>query len=196
MLLLGVSVVTWLIGTSADWPEPFVDVVATVLGAALVLGYVRRDREWIAPSLAHTGITPANWWKPPAWFAVMGLFMFAYFGLIEWLVDDTARYLEAFEEAGWPMWTAFVLISVCPGVFEELAFRGVIQGRLERVLGTRDALVLQAAMFSVLHLNPLVFASHFAMGLMFGHLRRSTQSLYPGMLLHMAWNATILLQEI
>ena len=80
-------------------------------------------------------------------------------------------------------------------MFEELAFRGVIQSRLERVMNRRDALIVQAAMFSALHMMPLVFVSHFVMGVGFGWLRNRTGSLWPGVLLHMAWNAWVLTEE-
>ena len=79
---------------------------------------------------------------------------------------------------------------------EELAFRGVIQSSLERVLNARDAWLIQAALFSVLHLYPLIFPSHFLMGLCFGYMRRRSRSIYPGMLLHACWNALVVLKEL
>jgi membrane protease YdiL (CAAX protease family) len=89
-----------------------------------------------------------------------------------------------------------LLISLMPGIFEELAFRGVIQSTLEHVFDRREALVIQAALFSVLHLLPLDFPSHFVMGLCLGYMRLRTKSLYPGMILHASWNAFILCQEL
>jgi len=44
-------------------------------------------------------------------------------------------------------------------------------------------------------LAPLAFPSHFLMGLCFGYLRTRSRSLYPGMLLHAAWNAFVLMAE-
>jgi len=87
------------------------------------------------------------------------------------------------------------LVSAMPAVFEELAFRGVIQTALESVLDRREAWLIQGALFSVLHLTPLSFPSHFLMGLCFGYLRTRSRSLYPGMLLHATWNALVLMAE-
>ena len=115
------------------------------------------------------------------------------FGLIN---DHKGVEFAGLVQAGWPAWTGFVLVSVMPAIFEELAFRGVIQSSLERVFNARDAWLIQAALFSLLHLSPLVFPSHFAMGLAFGWIRMRSRSLYPAMLLHGAWNALVVFQEL
>jgi len=120
----------------------------------------------------------------------------AYFWTIERLGVPIASATATFTNAGWPLWTMFLLISLMPAVFEELAFRGVIQSSLERVLNARDAWLIQAALFSVLHLYPLMFPSHFLMGLCFGYMRRRSRSIYPGMLLHAFWNALVVLKEL
>jgi membrane protease YdiL (CAAX protease family) len=89
-----------------------------------------------------------------------------------------------------------LLVSVVPAIIEELAFRGVIQSSLEKVFDARDAWIIQAALFSVLHLLPINFPSHFLMGLCFGYARNRTRSLYPGMLMHASWNAFVVLREL
>lgn len=61
-----------------------------------------------------------------------------------------------------------------PAVIEEIAFRGFIQSALERFVGAREAPFIQAALFSVLHLLPLMFIRHFLMGLCFGLMRPGT----------------------
>jgi membrane protease YdiL (CAAX protease family) len=89
-----------------------------------------------------------------------------------------------------------VSLSLMPAVIEELAFRGIIQSALERVVGWREAWVIQAALFSVLHLLPLSFPSHFLIGLYLGYVRLRSKSLYPGMVLHGSWNAFVVCQEL
>ena len=120
----------------------------------------------------------------------------AYFWALDRLGVPIVSSTATFTRAGWPPWTMFLLISVMPAVFEELAFRGVIQSSLERVLNARDAWLIQAALFSVLHLSPLMFPSHFLMGLCLGYMRRRSRSIYPGMLLHAFWNALVVLKEL
>lgn len=121
----------------------------------------------------------------------------AYFGTMDKMGVPSVRLTDEYIAAKWPVWAMFALISVSPGIFEELAFRGVIQGVLGRVLAQRrDALVVQAALFSVLHLSPVIFPSHFFMGLVLGWMRDRNRTLYPGMLLHAAWNAYVVHGEL
>jgi membrane protease YdiL (CAAX protease family) len=72
----------------------------------------------------------------------------------------------------------------------------LIQTRLAGVLTQTEAWIVQAALFSVLHLSPLIFVTHFGMGLMLGWLRDWSKSIYPGMLLHAAWNAVVVVDEL
>jgi uncharacterized protein len=94
------------------------------------------------------------------------------------------------------IWVIFAAVSVAPAIWEELAFRGVIQKRLGDILTRREAWIVQAALFSVLHLSPVIFLTHFGMGLMFGWLRDRYASIYPGMCLHAAWNALVVLGDL
>jgi len=119
-----------------------------------------------------------------------------YFKLLEYFGVPIYSSTSMFIAADWPLWSIFLLVSIVPAVLEEIAFRGVIQSSLERMLNARDAWLIQAALFSVLHLHPLMFPSHFLMGLCFGYMRRRSRSIYPGMLLHACWNALVVLQEL
>lgn len=120
----------------------------------------------------------------------------AYFGLFHWLGITSITVTAPFVKATWPVWSMYLAVSVMPAVIEELTFRGVIQTSLEHVFSRRDAWLIQAALFSILHLLPAIFLSHFAMGLCFGFLRNRSRSLYPGMLLHAAWNAMVVFHEL
>lgn len=106
-------------------------------------------------------------------------------------VSFTASYVES----GFPRWAVYAWLSVIPAVSEEVAFRGVIQEGLSHVGTKREALVIQSALFGVLHLSPIAFFTHTLMGLAFGWVRDRTRSIYPGMLIHAAWNAWIVFEE-
>jgi uncharacterized protein len=56
--------------------------------------------------------------------------------------------------------------------------------------------LLQAVLFSLLHLGLAIFPSHFVIGLVLGLLRRRTRSLYPGMAVHMTWNAAVVWADL
>jgi len=193
-LLLATSFVFGVAWRSA--PSPWLDVAASAIDAAIVLAAVglRYRKLLFLFQLRPYGLRDSAAFVAIA-FAFVGLAS-AYFWAIERLGVPMASATATFTRAGWPLWTMFLLICVMPAVFEELAFRGVIQSSLERVFNARDAWLIQAALFSVLHLSPLMFPSHFLMGLCFGYMRRRSRSIYPGMLLHACWNALVVLQEL
>jgi len=120
----------------------------------------------------------------------------AVFYLLERLGLPFERITDEMQRHDYSLWQLIALYSLAPAVFEEIAFRGVMFDRLRLVLGEREGWLVQAAFFSVLHLSPVIFPTHFAMGLIFGWLRIRTGSLLPGMVLHFAWNAVNTLLEL
>ena len=83
------------------------------------------------------------------------------------------------------------VISVCPGIFEEVAFRGLIQGRLTRILGVRSAIWVSGTAFALAHGVTLALPIHAALGFYLGSLRVRSGSLIPGIALHMAYNGAL-----
>jgi uncharacterized protein len=126
---------------------------------------------------------------------IVVIFLFLYFSLFPLLGIPTIKLSEQFTKAHWGLVPILLVTSVEPGIVEEVAFRGIIQTKLSEILSAREALIIQAALFSVLHLSPVIFISHFVMGLLFGWIRFRTGHVYFGMLFHMVWNAAVVLQE-
>ena len=108
---------------------------------------------------------------------------------------EEMKYSPPLIEAGfgWPM--IVVLICVQPAVIEELAFRGAILGVLRDLLGTREAVIVSALMFMILHLAILSFPHLLLVGLALGYLRVRTKSLYPCMVMHFTHNLLVILAE-
>jgi len=177
---------------SSPWPE----LITAAVDAALVLGFVISRFRTLAPLLAMPRVDARA--AVHLVLASLGcmLVLAGYFTLLEHLGVPTIDYVGPYKKAHWPVWSMFTLVSVVPAVVEELAFRGVIQSSLEDVGSEVEAWLIQAALFSVLHLSPIIFPSHFVMGLWFGWVRRRTQSVYPGMLMHGFWNAMVLIADL
>lgn len=89
-------------------------------------------------------------------------------------------------------WTLFV-ISACPALFEELAFRGVVQGRFTALLGRFQGIVATGAAFGLCHGVTMGLPFHIGLGIWFCSLRERSASLLPGMLAHATYNALIVL---
>ena len=83
------------------------------------------------------------------------------------------------------------MIALCPAIFEELAFRGLLQGRLRALFGGHAGLVLTGVAFALAHGASLATPIHFSLGLYLGTLRERTGSLLPGMLFHALYNGGV-----
>ena len=85
------------------------------------------------------------------------------------------------------------MLAVIPAVCEELVFRGwmlsAVQGEQPSAGRQVAAVVLQAALFAVVHLLPERLPTTFAMGLVLGWMAIRTGSLLPGILCHAVHNA-------
>jgi membrane protease YdiL (CAAX protease family) len=88
---------------------------------------------------------------------------------------------------------ALFVVALCPAVFEEIAFRGVVQGRLIALLGTRSGVIVAAMAFALAHGLGVVTPLHFLLGAYLGSLRLRSGSLIPGMLFHALYNGTLVL---
>lgn len=174
-------------------PSVLVDLSGTAVSCALILQFCNQDRQRILPMLAWGSWTPDFVRRMVLTTLVLFPFLVGYF----WFVERMGFEVLTTQELEPHMPTTVIVITSClvAPVAEELCFRGYILGKLERTLGPTDALVIQAALFSVLHLAPMSFVSHFIIGLALGQLARTTRSLYPSMAVHAAWNALVLLTE-
>lgn len=88
---------------------------------------------------------------------------------------------------------ALFVIAVTPAVLEEIAFRGILQGRLMALLGARQGMLLASFAFAVCHgTRPDLWLLCIA-ALYLGWLRERCNSLLPGMVTHFGYNALVLL---
>lgn len=133
------------------------------------------------------------WWRDP-WLGptwLVGLIIAAAYG---WLQGGVT-----------PGLAVLALLVVVYPVLEEVVFRGLIQPAL--MTPTRGlnigpltlANVLTSILFAAMHLlnhPPLHAALVFLPSLVFGIFRDRSASVLPGMLLHVSWNAAVLLAPL
>ena len=82
--------------------------------------------------------------------------------------------------------------ALLPAVCEELLFRGGIMSAWER-RGRRRALIVQAALFALIHESAQGFPVQLVMGLVLGRIVMDGGSVYGGMLFHGLYNALTLI---
>jgi uncharacterized protein len=167
------------------------DIVLAIDAVLVVLWSIVHWRD-IVPRLRTVG-------APRYWVIALAAVPLTV-GLAEanvWVVQETiggaAIANEAmYAAAGYSFVAAMLAIAVQPALIEELAFRGVIFARLQPLLDGRTTVIVTAVMFMVVHLALLSLVFLLSMGLLLGWLRLRSQSLYPGMVLHLLHNTTVL----
>jgi membrane protease YdiL (CAAX protease family) len=142
--LLAINGILGLCGHIIDISDPRFDLGAQILSAFLILIFWMKSRQELKPLLNRSGFKGIL-----SLFAIITvivfiyIFMWLYLKLASLIGIENILYLTDFKKHNWPVWSAFILISIFPGIFEELAFRGFIMTRLEKVGSTTEALIIQ-----------------------------------------------------
>lgn len=114
--------------------------------------------------------------------------VFYHRAIREFLGADNLNFTELFLENGFGWPGIIIAICVMPGIFEEIGFRGLIQGHLQASVGVKRSIFITAVIFSIMHCAFFSMPYLFLLGLFFGFLRVKTNSLLPGMLIHFLHN--------
>jgi len=90
-----------------------------------------------------------------------------------------------------PLWLSALLLTLLPGIVEELFSRGVLLGAY-RPAGRLSAIFLSALLFALLHLHPVNFFSPLLLGLFFGWLVSVTGNILTAVAGHSLFNLLVL----
>ncbi len=115
------------------------------------------------------------------------------------LLPDMPAYMEQAMEAltNGPLWVSLAAVSVFAPFFEEWLCRGLVLRGLMKRMKPVWAIVISAAFFAVLHMNPWQAIPAFTLGLIFGYVYYRTGSLKLTMLMHCVNNTfSILVSRI
>lgn len=178
------------------------DVVAAVVCSVGVVALGRARRlTW-----AQMGLGPGTWSSGLRWGAAAALVVAAFYAVVVALPIGREASSDLAAPTGAHLWvTALLLIPLRTVILEELTFRGVLWGLLERRCGTRWAMFGTAVAFGCWHVAPalsladrtsssagisllgvLVFTS--VAGLVLAELRRRSGSVIAPAALHWAAN--------
>ena len=113
---------------------------------------------------------------------------------VKWLnrtiFDTETYYYYAFSHLRYAKLITLLFVALQPAIFEELAFRGVMQEGLKKVVDTRQAIFITAFLFSLLHMSIISFIWMLPFALWLGYVRNKEQTIWYGMLIHFCFNAT------
>ena len=96
-----------------------------------------------------------------------------------------------------PLWVALLSVSVFAPLFEEWLCRGLVLRGLMKHMNPTGAILVSAAFFAILHMNPWQAIPAFLLGILFGYVYYRTGSLKLTMLMHCVNNTfSLLLSKI
>lgn len=106
--------------------------------------------------------------------------------------DDVAeRATELVERAdGVWLWVLAAVVVIGAPIVEELVYRGLLQRSLGGRLGRWAALGAVSLLFALIHFSPIEIPGLFVAGLAFGLGVALTGRIGPGLMTHLAFNAT------
>ncbi len=170
---------------------------STAAGSAIVYGFlllmVLGISGWSRELLALR--RPISWPKAAGLMAALLVGVFVVIAALETVLHGGRE--QGLTPSGWEPSHAgayaanFIVIAVVAPVVEELMFRGLGYSLLER-FGVWPAIVTVGATFALAHGLFKAFPELLLFGCALAWLRAKTTSVYPGMLLHSAFNSIAL----
>jgi membrane protease YdiL (CAAX protease family) len=206
VLSIAIDVVLWILGFSAT--DPAVLLGSSIglwigLGGACVIAVRRKG----TGSLADLGLVRPRWVDVGmglglgiASLIAVGFIAVALEAISSDLVPSGRSDLGDPIKHGGALGIIVVYLIAVVGApfFEELYFRGLVQGTLSARWGVGVGIVVQAMLFGLVHLTPQagwgnvgVFVIISSLGVALGLIRHSSHRLPPSMFTHAAYNAII-----
>jgi len=140
------------------------------------------------------GLRPANW-KYPVLGAVGTLALSIGVSQIGIEPEGVKQVIEGVREPRQLMLSLLFLALLAP-VVEELVFRGLLYGWIAGRWGSWPALIVSSLAFAGAHWEPAHVVLVLPLGLLFGWLRRRTDSLLPSLFSHVVNNGFALLAAV
>ena len=113
---------------------------------------------------------------------------------VKWLnktiFDTESYYYYAFSHLKYAKLITILTVALQPAVFEELAFRGVMQQGLNKVTDSRQAIIISAFLFTILHMSFISFFWLMPFALWLGYIRMKEETIWYGVLIHFCFNTT------
>lgn len=173
------------------------DIVASTGVTLLTLIWMFTFRKQVFPLMNKLGLGLKGLCIVVAiWLITFAFAELLVFVLQRLFVMEEIKYLDVYIKSGAGVGGAIFFVCVIPAVVEEIAYRGIILGVLEKVLKPRDAILVSSAVFAIAHVAILTLPIQFFFGVYCAWLRVRTKSLYPGMIAHFGHNFMIVMNEL
>ena len=169
----------------------------SILGAFFVIGFLAVIVA-VAPlgraAIPALGLRPANWKYPV--FGALGTLVLSIavsqFGLEP---QGMKQVIEIVREPK-QLAISLLLLAVLAPIVEELVFRGLLYGWIAGRWNSLAAWLVSSLAFAAAHWEPAHVILVLPLGLLFGWLRRRTDSLLPSLFAHIVNNGFALLAAV
>jgi membrane protease YdiL (CAAX protease family) len=108
---------------------------------------------------------------------------------------EELSYSAIFYGSPHPLLLTLLSTAFFPAITEELAFRGLFFGQLQRLMGGASVVIVSAILFATVHFAMLSMYWLLPAGLLFGWIRHREGHIWWGVLLHMSHNALVVWLE-
>ncbi len=157
---------------------------------AMVAALFSRDR-WVDRLGLRSGRLPAwTWLLFLAGTPIVGMFASQ---LMSGVADEPSEQLKMFErmfqfDSLSSLVTLLLLVSLLPGIVEEILFRGYLQRRLLTRLPALASIVICSFLFAAAHMDPMHAVGVLPLGLWLGVIAWRADSIWPAMFGHIGNN--------
>jgi len=192
LLLFGIIFIWFMEPGGSGWRGEF---YASIILAVITLVFVFFDfRDFIG----YIFPKKMRWRLLAIIFLLAPIFSFLVSNVVNWvnrtLFDVYDMGLRT-QDAPNPLLFAILFTAVFPGIFEELAFRGVIFNRGRGIFSLKQTILVSSVLFTFLHLSYLSFIWIFPFALILGWLRAKYRTTFYGMCVHFLHNFTAVMLE-
>ncbi len=194
---LGMWVIMLLVATNLESmqglrPQIFFNLIGLFLGGSLLM--IWRYELPIREVLALRPVKPVVWLAVILGAPACHLAMITVAKISAMLFPVPERMLEGFSNllmpAELPFWEVLLLVSVLPGICEEIAFRGVLLHALRQRFRPLALCLIVGVVFGMFHISLIRLLPTAVLGVVMAALTLVTGSIFPAMVWHALNNAT------
>jgi len=178
-----------------DWQgaSGFITVVANGLVFIFLLSYKQMSYRSLFHPVSHSVVKTMGALFIPVCLIVPGLILLTSVlnSLVAWMfpmsLDDQEMFSDMVATSAIPLFFS----CIAAPLLEEMLFRGVIVRSFLQQYSRTQAILWSSLLFALAHLNVYQFFTALLLGVVLGWLYERTRSLWPSILLHTVFNASV-----
>jgi uncharacterized protein len=174
------------------WVNSFIKHLMYALSMLLIIRYAIKKSKKQEGSHFSISFKKIPWWLIPVVF-VSTLALVVFLERIGGLIPMPVSVQKFFQKAFSKDIFSFITLVILAPILEEIFCRGIVLRGLLKNYPKNKAILVSAIFFAAIHLNPWQALPAFFGGLFMGWMYYKTQSVIPGIIIHVTINGTAFL---